>query len=143
MGVGAKCWTLRNPVWADKKPLPYDGQPHLKKCPESRYVWLRLLSLLAHLRLCPETRRAGGPETWNLCWSESEKPALTGAVLAAGLRNARAKGKRLGRPRCDVEAQTVRAAVDTHGSVAAAALSLGISYGKTWQLNHAERRILS
>jgi len=73
--------------------------------------------------------------------AEMEREIIVERVRA-GLRNAVAKGKKLGRPACQVMAETVRQAVDAHdGSVAKAAKALGISYGKAYELNHRVRAI--
>jgi DNA invertase Pin-like site-specific DNA recombinase len=55
--------------------------------------------------------------------------------IRAGLRNARAKGRRLGRPALGLAPRDVHAAVTRHGTVTAAARALGVSYGTAWALN--------
>jgi DNA invertase Pin-like site-specific DNA recombinase len=60
---------------------------------------------------------------------------LTVERVRSGLRLAVAKGKRLGRRRCDVSHDTVhRAVMSNGGSLKLAARSLGISYGTAWTL---------
>jgi DNA invertase Pin-like site-specific DNA recombinase len=54
--------------------------------------------------------------------------------VRAGLRHARAKGKRLGRPRASVQADEIRKQIAAGATVAAAATHLGISESTAFRL---------
>jgi len=59
--------------------------------------------------------------------------SLIAERVRAGVRNARAKGKKLGRPRVTVDASQVAALRAQGASWPAIARSLGVSVGKVWQ----------
>ena len=59
--------------------------------------------------------------------------SLIAERVRAGVRNARAKGKKLGRPRVIVDATQVAALRAQGASWPTIARSLGVSVGKAWQ----------
>jgi DNA invertase Pin-like site-specific DNA recombinase len=66
--------------------------------------------------------------------SELER-SLIAERVRAGVRNARAKGKRLGRPRVVVDAAQIAALRSQGASWPSIARSLGVSVGKVWQVS--------
>ena len=62
--------------------------------------------------------------------------SLIAARVRAGLRNARAKGERLGRPRVAVDAHRIAALRDSGASWAKIASELGVGEGTLYRLAH-------
>jgi DNA invertase Pin-like site-specific DNA recombinase len=68
---------------------------------------------------------------------------LTVERVRSGLRLAVAKGKKLGRRRCQLDHETVRRAIEENGgSIYKAAAALNISYGVAWTLYKRPHRMV-
>ena len=126
-------------------------------------VWKfdRFARSVSHLLRALDTFRALGIEFVSLSESlDTATPAgrmvftVLGAVaelersliaerVRAGLRNARAKGKRLGRPRVVVDAQRIAALRDSGSSWASIAAQLGVGEGTVFRAAHAAAKIPS
>lgn len=76
-----------------------------------------------------DTDTAAGKLVFTILGAVAEmERSLIRERVRAGLRNARAKGKVLGRPRVDIAPATVALSVQNNGSVLRASWALGISY---------------
>lgn len=88
-----------------------------------------------------DTATAAGKLVFTVLGAVAEmERSLIRERVRAGLRNAVAKGRRLGRPPCPIPPETVRITVDYYnGSIRRAAVKLGISYRKAYDLDHEAR----
>jgi DNA invertase Pin-like site-specific DNA recombinase len=88
-----------------------------------------------------DTATAAGKLVFTVLGAVAEmERSLIRERVRAGLRNAVAKGRRLGRPPCPIPPETVRITVDYYnGSIRRAAVKLGISCRKAYDLYHEAR----